>query len=733
MGNPETFECEVGGRRLTIETGKLAGQASGAVTIRYGDTIILATCVVSNEEREGTDFLPLTVDYEEKLYAAGKIPGGFIRREGRPTQDATLAARLTDRSLRPLFPKEWRREIQVIITVISADQQNDPDTLGIIGSSAAVSLAEVPFDGPVAACHVGYINDELVLNPPMSQQEDSILDLVVSSTKDKVVMLEAGAKEAPEDIVLKAIKFGHEANQEIIKLQESLREKYGRPKTEIPHHEVNQDVLSAISSVAKDRITTCLDCSIKAERDTALATLRQEITQEFGEKFSSDDIALAMEKKIKEVLRENVIKKGHRVSNRAVNELRPISCEVKLLPRTHGSALFNRGQTQALTVTTLGSMKQEQRLEGLGLEESKRYMHHYNMPPFSTGEAKRIGTTGRREIGHGALAERALLAVIPDEESFPYTIRVVSEILSSSGSTSMASVCASSLSLMDAGIPIKRPVAGISIGLVTDEEGNYVTLTDIEGIEDNYGDMDFKIAGTSEGITAIQLDVKIKGLTMEMIEKTLPQAREARMKILDIMNQTLSTARPEISKFAPRMYKIKINPDKIGAVIGSGGKTIRAISEATKTTIDIENDGTVIIGSPDEEAAQKAIRIIEGLTKEMEIGEIYTGKVTRIMPFGAMVEILPGKEGLVHVSELAEFRVGRVEDVVKVGDEITVQVIEVDNLGRINLSRKALLAKTNPTGGAGETTATGGPPRQMRDNRPPERPRPPRGDRPYSR
>ena len=729
MGNPETCECEVGGKRLSIETGKLAGQASGAVTVRYGDTVILATCVVSREVREGVDFLPLTVDYEEKLYAAGKIPGGFIRREGRPTQDAVLAGRLTDRSLRPLFPKEWRKEIQLIVTVLSADQENAPDVLSIIGSSAAVCLSEMPFYSPVGACHVGYINGEFVLNPPLPQMENSLIDLVVASTKERVVMIEMGSKEAPDEIVLRAIKVGHEANQSVIKLQEELQQKCGKPKLEIPSSSVNAEALAAISSLITDRVTKCLDSANKEDREQALSALRQELTSEFGEKYAAEDISLAMEKRVKEILRENVIRKGHRVSSRSPTEIRPITCEVGLLPRTHGSALFSRGQTQVLTITTLGSLRDEQKLEGLGLEETKRYMHHYNMPPFSTGEVKRLGTTGRREIGHGALAERALSPVIPSEEEFPYTIRLVSEVLSSSGSTSMGSVCASSLSLMDAGIPIKHPVAGIAIGLVTDDEGNYAVLTDIEGIEDQFGDMDFKVAGTTEGITAIQVDTKIKGLSMEIVEKALSQAKDARLKILEIMNATINQARSEISKYAPRMYKIKINPDKIGAVIGTGGKTIRSISEETKATIDIENDGTVIIGSPDEEAAQRTIKIIEGLTKEVEVGEIYTGKVTRIMNFGAMVEILPGKEGLVHISELADYRVGKVEDIVKVGDEVTVQVIEIDNLGRINLSRKALFEKQGqpaPSGAREESLS-----KRPRDTRPPQNSRPPRERRPY--
>jgi polyribonucleotide nucleotidyltransferase len=680
----------VGGRSLIIDTGKLAGQASGAVTVRYGDTVILVTVCVSNEPREGVDFLPLTVDYEERLYAAGKIPGGFIRREGRPTQEATLASRLTDRPVRPLLPKAWRNDIQIVITVLSADQENDPDVLAVIGSSAVLSISEVPFDGPISAVRVGYINDELVLNPTLVQLEDSLLDLIVTSTKQAIVMVEAGAREVSEDIVLQAIKFGHEANLDVIKLQEELRQVYGKPKVETPVSEVNPEVALAISPLVDGRLSHVLSLAEKQSREQAFSELRKEVVESLGESFAKEDILSAFEKKAKAELRSLILDKAQRFGGRSPTEIRPLTCEVGLLPRTHGSGLFTRGQTQVLTITTLGSVGKEQPLDGLGIEERKRFMHHYNFPPFSSGEVKRIGTTGRREIGHGALAERAILPVLPEAEDFPYTIRLVSEVLSSSGSTSMASVCASSLSLMDAGIPVKRAVAGIAMGLITGEKGNYAVLTDIEGLEDAYGDMDFKVAGTTEGITALQLDIKLKGIDMDILEKALAQAREARLYILEIMGQTINTNRPELNRYAPQMIKISIDPDKIGSVIGAGGKTIRSIIDETKATIDIENDGTVIIGSSDKESAQKAIGIIESLTKEVEVGTIYTGKVTRLMNFGAMVEILPGKEGLVHISELAEYRVSKVEDEVKVGDEITVKVIEIDNMGRVNLSRRAV-------------------------------------------
>jgi len=687
-----SFECQVGGKSLIIETGKLAGQASGAVTVHYGDTVVLVTACVSNKPREGIDFLPLTVDYEERLYAAGKIPGGFIRREGRPSQEATLASRLTDRPLRPLLPKGWRNDIQLIITVLSADQENDPDILAVIGSSAVLSISEVPFDGPVSAVHVGYINGELILNPTLVQLEDSLLDLVVTSTKEAIVMVEAGAQEASEDVVTRAIKFGHEANQDVIKLQEELRQACGKPKIEAPTSEVKPEVTSAILPIVDSKLAQALSQPEKLQREQVLSNLREELIEQLDTSFSKEDILSAFDAKVKTEIRTNILTKAQRVSGRSLTKVRPISCEIGLLPRTHGSALFARGRTQVLTITTLGPIKKEQQLDGLGIEESKRFIHHYNFPPFSTGEVKRVGTPGRREIGHGALAERAILPVLPRDEDFPYTIRLVSEVLSSSGSTSMASACASSLSLMDAGIPIKRAVAGVAMGLVASEKkDDYVILTDIEGIEDTYGDMDFKVAGTTEGITALQMDTKLKGVSLEILEKALHQAREARLFILDTMNQTLSSSRPEISRYAPRMYKIMIDPSKIGSVIGTGGKTIRAIANETKATIDIDNDGTVVIGSPDAEAARKAIEIIEGLTKEVEVGSIYTGKVTRLMNFGAMVEFLPNKEGLVHISELAEYRVAKVEDIVKVGDEVTVKVIDIDNMGRINLSRQAVL------------------------------------------
>jgi len=694
--------------------------------VRYGDTVVLVTVCVSSEPREGVDFLPLTVDYEERLYAAGKIPGGFIRREGRPSQEATLASRLTDRPLRPLLPKRWRNDIQLIVTVLSADQENDPDILAVIGSSAVLLMSEIPFEYPVSAVHIGYIDGELTLNPTLVQLESSQLDLVVASTEQAVVMVEAGAQEVSEDIVTRAIKFGHEANQDIIKIQQQLQQACGKPKLETVISEINPEVISAISPIINGRLEQALYQPDKPQREQALSNLRKELVDSLGESFPEEEIFSAFDTEVKAELRTSILEKGRRVSGRSLTEVRPLGCEVGLLPRTHGSALFTRGRTQVLTITTLGPTKKAQQLDGLGIEETKRFIHHYNFPPFSTGEVKRVGTPGRREIGHGALAERAILPVLPKDEDFPYTIRLVSEVLSSSGSTSMASVCASSLSLMDAGIPIKRAVAGVAMGLVTPDSGDYAILTDIEGIEDNYGDMDFKVAGTTEGVTALQMDTKLKGVSLEILEKALNQAREARLFILDTMQQTISASRPEVSRYAPRMYKIMIDPDKIGSVIGTGGKTIRSIIEETKTTIDITNDGSVLIGSSDEESARKAIEIIESLTKEVEIGSIYTGKATRLLNFGVMVEILPGKEGLVHISELADYRVGKVEDIVKVGDELTVKVIDIDNQGRINLSRRAAFEKLSQAPGAevSDSLSTDYPFKKQREVRSTQHPNP---------
>lgn len=695
---PQIFETTIGGRLLTIETGNVALQANGAVTVRYGDSVVLVTACASDEVRKVDDFIPLTVDYEERHYAAGKIPGSFIRRESRPSEEATLASRLVDRPIRPLFPKSWQNDTQIVITVLSADQENDPNILGIIGASASLTLSDIPFNGPISAVGIGYLNGKLILNPTLPQLTQSLLDLIVVSTKEAVVMIEAEAKEVSENLVLEAIQMGHEANQEIINLQEKLKQTRSKPKKVAKPLGINPELLIALSPLIEDRLLSALTQSEREKRGEAIACLRQEVIEKLKDAFP--EVATAFEAQLRTAIRSIILQKRQHLDGRQPEALRPIRGEVGLLPRTHGSGLFTRGQTQVLTITTLGSLEQEQLLDGLGLEESKRFMHHYNFPPFSTGEVKRMGGPGRREIGHGALVERAISPVLPAEDDFPYTIRLVSEVLSSNGSTSMASVCSSSLSLMDAGVPIKTPVAGIAMGLVTGEDGNYVILTDIEGLEDACGDMDFKIAGTATGITALQLDIKIPSISREILGHALSQARQARLKVLDEMRPVISSSRPELSRYAPKMHKITIDPGKIGSVIGSGGRVIKSIIDETKVTIDIENNGTVVIGSTSEEAAQKAIRIIQGLTQEVEVGGIYTGKVTRLLNFGAMVEILPGKEGLVHISELANYHISKVQDVVKVGDEIMVKVIEIDRLGRINLSRRAVFEDLSRVPGA---------------------------------
>ncbi len=721
-------EITLGGKLLSIKTGDLAMQAGSAVTVTYEDTVILATACMEKKPNENVDFLPLTIDYEEKLYAAGKIPGSFFRREGRPGQQAVLASRLADRPLRPLFPKGFRNETQIIITVLSADQENSPDVLGIIGASSALSMSEIPFDGPVGAIRIGYKNGEYLVNPTFTELQESILDLVVVSTADKVAMVEAGAREADEKIIMEGIKYGHQLNQEIIGMQLELVRLCGKPKVEFKPKALSFGLEEDLAAALGDRVSKLIPQG-RLERDRDIAALEEELVAKLSEQYPKNEIISLLESKIKAEIRSAILKKGVRPDGRAMAEIRPITCAVGLLPRTHGSGLFTRGLTQVLNIATLGSAREEQKIDGLTLEETRRFMHHYNFPPYSTGEVKRMGTPGRREVGHGALVERALTPVVPGEGDFPYTIRLVSEVLSSNGSTSMASVCAATLSLMDAGIPIKAPVAGIAMGLVTAEDGTFQVLTDLEGQEDFYGDMDFKVAGTSAGVTAVQLDTKLKGLTFEILDKALTDAHQARMKVLGLMQETLAASRPELSKYAPRMIKISINPSKIGSVIGPGGKTIRSIVEQTKATIDIEDDGTVLIGSVDPEAAQKAIAMVESLARDVEVNTVYTGKVVKILPFGAVVEILPGKEGLVHISELADYRVPSVEDVVKLGDEIMVMVTDVDRTGKVSLSRKAVFqsqaAGSAPGNEAGAAAAA--------PSRPPHGPRRhpegPRGDR----
>jgi polyribonucleotide nucleotidyltransferase len=690
----DTFRTEVAGRELTIETGKYAKQANGAVTVRYGDTMVITTATMSKEPREGIDFFPLTVDYEERLYAAGKIPGGFIKREGRPSEKAILASRLTDRPIRPLFPDGFRNDVQIVTTVLSVDQDNSPEICSIIGASAALSISEIPFGGPIAAVIVGLVDGKIVVNPTTGQAERSQMHLTVAGTKDAVMMVEAGAKEVPEDVILEAIMVGHEEIKKIVALQEEMVAKVGKPKVEVNLYKVNEEIDRAVRDFVTDKMAQAIANPDKLSREEDMDRVKAETIEHFSAIFPDNlkDIGVVIQKVTKEIVRKNIINNGIRPDGRGVEEIRPIWCEVGILPRTHGSGVFTRGQTQVLTVVTLGALEDVQILDGLGLEESKRYMHHYNFPAFSVGEVRPSRGPGRREIGHGALAERALEPMIPPETEFPYAIRLVSEVLESNGSTSMASVCGSTLSLMDAGVPIKAPVAGVAMGLVK-EQDQVVVLTDIQGIEDALGDMDFKVAGTKEGITALQMDIKIAGLSREILEKALEQAKRGRMFIMEKMLAVIDKPRPDLSPYAPRIFTMEIDPDKIRDVIGPGGKTIRKIIEETGVKIDIEDDGKIYICAVDQEAAKGAIRRIERLTKEVEVGESYLGKVTRIMNFGAFVEILPGKEGLVHISQLAHERVAKVEDVVHVGDEIIVKVTEIDNQGRINLSCKAALPK----------------------------------------
>ncbi len=712
------------GCTFSLETGRFAQQANGSVLVRYGDTIVLVTVCVAPETVGGMDFVPLTVDYEEKLYAAGRIPGSFIRREGRPTEEATLTSRLVDRCLRPLLSKRFGRETQVIATVLSADKVNNPDTCALIGASAALCISEIPFEGPVSAVRVGYIDGELVVNASMAAMEESQLDIVIGSTRDAVVMVEAGGDEVTEETILEAIRRGHEANLEIISLQDEFVALGGQPKIPVTPYEPPADLVAAVSSILGAKVPVALDQADKKGRSAALEGLRKEVVATLGDQYAEPEVAYVYHSQLRSLVREHILRTRQHVDGRRHDEIRTISTEVGVLPCTHGSGLFSRGQTQALTVTTLGSGRQEQMLDGLGLAETKRFMHHYNFPGFATGEVRRFRMPGRREIGHGALAERAIGPVIPSEEEFPYTIRLVSEILSSNGSSSMASVCGSTLSLMDAGVPIKAPVAGIAMGVISADSAEHVILTDIEGMEDALGDMDFKVAGTRDGITALQLDIKMKGITPQLLREAVAQARDARLAILSKMAETISESRSELSPFAPRVIELKIDIEKIGALIGPGGRNIRAIIDETKTTIDVKNDGRVVIGSANEEATRRAVKMVEDLTREAKVGEVYTGKVTRIFDFGAMVEILPGKEGLVHISELATYRVPTVQDEVELGDEVTVKVIEIDSLGRINLSRRAVFAGDSEEYQPRQSRSSPSrPPRQG----PPSQQRPPQG------
>lgn len=685
---------QLGGRTLTLETGRLAKQANAAVMVRYGDTAVLCTVTASSGPKD-LDFFPLTVNYEEKLYAVGKIPGGFIKREGRPSEKAILASRLTDRPIRPLFPEGFRNDVQIVNLVMSVDQDCQPEIAAMIGTSAALSISDVPFNGPIGAVAVGRINGEFVVNPDIAEQEQSELYLVVAGTKDAIMMVEAEANEVSEEVMLEAIMFGHGEIQKIVATIEEFVGMAGKEKMEVVLHTVNGEVNTAVREFAQARLVEAVKIAEKHERQDAIDEVNNETVAHFEEKYIEspellDDVKEVLHDIVKEEVRRLITHDKVRPDGRKLDEIRPIECDTNLLPRTHGSGLFTRGQTQALSICTLGALGDVQILDGIHLEESKRFMHHYNFPPFSVGEARPLRPPGRREIGHGALGERALSKVIPNETEFPYTIRLVSEVLESNGSTSQASICASTLAMMDAGVPIKAPVAGVAMGLIKD--GEHVSiLTDIQGMEDHLGDMDFKVAGTAEGVTAIQMDIKIDGIDRRILSEALSQAKEGRMFILSKMMERIQKPNASLSKYAPKITTMNINPDKIRDVIGAGGKIINKIIEETGVKIDIEQDGRVFIASTNEEMNNKARSIIEGIVKEVVVGEIYIGTVKRIEKFGAFVEILPGKDGLVHISQLSTERVAKVEDVVAIGDTITVKVTEIDQQGRINLSRKVVL------------------------------------------
>lgn len=687
-----SFEMELGGRKLVIENGKMAKQANGAVLVRYGDTVVLVTATASAEPREGVDFFPLTVDYEEKMYAAGKIPGGFIKREGRPSSDAILCARLIDRPIRPLFPKGYRNDVQIVATVMSVEQDNAPELAAMIGASAALTVSDIPFNGPIAGVRVGRVNDEFVINPTEEQRKVSTLNLTVAGSYDAVMMVEAGANELPEEVILDAILFGHQEIKRIVEFQNEIRNECGKEKREAKLFTVPEELMTAVRDYTKDRLDEATRNPDKLDRDAHIADINAEAMEHFLVEYPEMDkeIAIALHDIEKEIVRRMITHEKIRPDGREVEEVRPVSCEVGLLPRTHGSGLFTRGQTQILTVTTLGPLGDEQIIDGLGPETTKHYIHHYNFPGYSVGEAKPIRSPGRREIGHGALAERALVPVIPTTEEFPYTIRLVSEVLESNGSSSMGSVCGSTLSLMNAGVPIKRPVSGVAMGLVK-EGDKYTILTDIQGMEDALGDMDFKVAGTTEGVTAIQMDIKVAGIDRDILYSALQQAKRGRAFILGKMLECIDKPAAELSPYAPRVETIKIKVDKIRDVIGTGGKVVKKIIDETGVQIDIHEDGNIFISSVDAESMKKARKMIEDIVREVEVGEVYTGKVTRLMKFGAFIEVLPGKEGLCHISQLADHRVEKVEDVVQVGDQLQVKVVEIDDKGRVNLSHKACL------------------------------------------
>ena len=696
----KTFSTKLAGRDLTIETGKIAGLANGSVVVKYGDTVVMVNVTAAKEPKEGIDFFPLSVDYEEKLYAVGKIPGSFLKREGKPSDKAILTSRAIDRPLRPLFPKDFRNEVCVVATVLSVDQDNSPEVCSMIGASCALSISDIPFGGPTAAVNVGYIDNEIIINPTVKQREKSRLTLTVAATEQKITMIEAGADEIPNDIMLEAIKKAHEEIKNICKFISNIKDEIGKPKFEYFSFAVNPEIYNEVEQNFKDRMYVDVQAIDKEVRDENISKLSEDIsnyfTEKYGEEFVTENarhISDSIHDLEKKCVREMILKEHKRPDGRGLTDLRPLSCEVGVLPRVHGSAIFTRGQTQVMSIATLGMKSEEQMLDGIDEEESKRYMHHYNFPSYSVGETRPSRGPGRREVGHGALAEKALVPVLPSEEEFPYAIRVVSEVLSSNGSTSQASICGSTLCLMDAGVPIKKPVAGISTGLVTSKENpnEYVMLTDIQGIEDFFGDMDFKVGGTKDGITAIQVDIKIDGLTYDIIKEAFERTKIARDYILDeIMLKQIEKPRDTISKYAPRIITTKINEEKIRDVIGPGGKMINKIIAETKVKIDIEEDGRVCIYSTDTENGNKALKMIRDIVREIEVGGVYDGIVTRITPFGAFVDLASGKEGLLHISKISSRRVEKVEDVLSIGDEITVKVTEIDNQGRINLSMKDL-------------------------------------------
>ena len=694
----QKLQVDLGGRPFSVETGRVARQANGSVLVQYGETVVLVTAVIADKKREGVDFLPMTVNYQEMTYAAGRIPGGFFKREGRPSDRETLISRFIDRPLRPLFPKGFRNEIQIIATVLSADQDNDPAILGMIGASSALSLSDIPFDGPIAGAKVGRIDGEYVLNPTHDELELSDIDLFVAGSENAIIMVEGSAKEVKEREILEAILFGHQSLKPVIDLQKQLREASGMIGKEFDFQKPEEALYEKVRASAQEKLMETFRITEKTKRRERLEEILQQTLQELGveDENTQKNVRIVLEEINRKLVRKLILGQKRRIDGRTLSEIRPISCEVGILPRTHGSALFTRGETQVLAVVTFGTSEDEQKINSLTGETYKSFMLHYNFPPFCVGEVSPLRPPSRREIGHGALAERAILPILPSNENFPYTIRIVSEVLESNGSSSMATVCGATLSLMDAGVPIKAPVAGIAMGLIL-EEGEAAVLSDILGDEDHFGDMDFKVAGTAQGLTAIQMDIKVRGISKEIMERVLDQAREGRLHILEKMRETIPEPRKDLSRHAPRIVTLKVKQEKIRDIIGPGGKTIRSIVDQTGVKVDVEDSGIVKLASPNYEAIEKAIYMIKMLTQEVEVGGLYTGKVKRILGFGAIVEIFPGTDGLVHISQLAESHVREVSDVVKEGDDVLVKVLDIDAQGRIRLSRKAALAEAKPS------------------------------------